>query len=69
MSTNHVQTDEEAKPPVFEPDANGDGSPAVIEGCPPVARPFEPEKIALDQESAYYRALFPSGTSTKASMS
>ena len=60
MATNHVHTDEDVKPPVVEPDANGNDSPTVVWMLPPLPWPIEPEKnSAPKQESAYYHAHLP----------
>jgi hypothetical protein len=59
MTTEHVQADEDVKPTVTEPVANGSGSPAV-EGMPSLMswQP-RPEKFELEQESKYYHSHLP----------
>ncbi len=59
MTTEHVQADEDVKPTVIEPVANGNGSPAVEGMAPLMPWPFQPEKIVLEQESNYYHAHLP----------
>ncbi len=70
MSTNHVPTDEEAKPAVFHPARTCKSvSSPLVWMPPPMSGPIEPEKSAFVQESPYYRTPFPSGTSKRDSMS
>jgi hypothetical protein len=59
MSTNQIQTDDDGKPAVLEPGANGSGSPTVEGTASVFPWTIGLDQSALEQESDYYRAHLP----------